>query len=145
MVTHKFESVLKHFARKKQIGNLWKYATGLRGNDDMTPMFKEIVITVIRGEVDYAYAFNEPSALSILNKYENNPKQTTNQLEARLTKVSLHAVHHAATALRSLAEYHVNKRHYKFADELRLFARAVDHKDTVNILKSWKILHEMWG
>jgi hypothetical protein len=146
MVTHNFENVIKHFARKKDLKNLWNYSTGLRGNDDGISMFKEVVVTTIRGEVEYAYSFTEYMVVNdIIRKYHNEPEKTIEKFHKSLNDVSYHSRYHSVSALRSLSIYYEHKRKFDFCAELREFALCIENNDAKNALASWIKLHDMWG
>lgn len=145
MVTHNFETVLKHFGRRKELKLMWNYATGLRGNDDCVADFKEIVTTVIRGNVKCAFSFNEYFMPDMLRDYKRDPEYYAIKFQEKLDTVEGHSVQHAHMALNALAEYYRHKHQFAFASELIRFGNAIGNRNASSALIHWKNLHEMWG
>jgi hypothetical protein len=150
MVQHDYKTVLMHFARKRDMVNLWNYTTGLRGNDDSdkNQEFKEIITTVIRGNVFEAFGFGHFYAMVRLDQCVHYPKESRAMLMRVLGETHGHARLHAVMALRSLAVYYENrgkKDDATFAATLYLFAEAISHKDEEMVMKYFISLHKQWG
>lgn len=139
-----------HFAKKDDTNNLWKYATGLRGNDDSgeNGAWKEIVVTVIRGDVKEAFSFDSMYAMAWYRRYINTPSDVVRIFDRLFENTHHHAKDHALMAIEALTVYYDSRhgKQYKvFADELRTFTIALNCHNSKAALDSFVRLHKMWG
>lgn len=150
MVRHDHKTVIMHFARKHDNIHLWNYVTGLRGNDDSTKngTWKEIVTTVIRGDVTEAFAFDSMWANGWLLQYRCNHADVERVLDRLFRDTEIHAQQHAQMALSALAIYYEvrhGKDYKEFAKELRNFRDAIAMRDSKKALAAFDKLHYLWG
>jgi hypothetical protein len=133
--------------KKHDESNLWHYVTGLRGNDDGNLLFKDIVTTTIRGDVDKALGFDEPHILNLVALYRHSPQEMEVEFRESLRCVTYHTKTHALYAIRALETYYAHKhgnQYKRYAELLHYFGASIESNDSSKALLAWKQLHEMW-